>query len=514
MKKTLAIIFLSFIAVISCNKNNNSTGSVGKVGEINIDPLQYTPLSAVYIRDSVNTADVTVTVKGQHGEEDLVHTYPAGYGTEFPIHGMYQNIENTITVNDGGMIKEAKHNPGMVIMSRGYAIQEQYEPVQAYDASAEEQHPNNPDMFFVGVLASQTDATAWEGMIGISKNGYVRYVNTAINYISKFAVDNNRFVLYNMEGNEGIYDFLGNRIFTTKNHMHHEMVKKGNNYIYLANSDWGWEDRLIEMDASGNIVKDLYFGDLLRKAVGDANVSELSQIVYDNKNIYNVGGDKKIDWFHANSCVYDSSSDTLYVSSRHQGVFAIKYSSWELIWFMANDNLKVDGGTGYSQIPSQNYLKDVPSLQKYRVQGVGKTDGPRNQHALFLYEDGRIGMFDNRDEAQGMPGPNGESRYVEYKITGDASSGYTAEITYSYQNGEYSKIVSDVDLTGENRENLLITYGAFPPARIFEINKSSKNTLFQLNLPFLTYRTEKMPLYYESGRKYSEDSNLKQPLVR
>ena len=512
MKKILTIIILLFTAIISCNKNNNTTGSTGAVGEITINPRKFTPLSAVYTTASINAVPITVIVKGQHGEEDLIYTYPAGYGRDFPIHGMYQNIENTIIVNDGGRIIEKKHNPGMITMSKGHALKEKYDPVKGYDASVKENYPNNPDMFFVGVLASQTDPTAWEGMIAISKKGYVRYVNTAINYISRFAVDNNRFVLYNMEGNEGIYDFLGKRLFTTKNHMHHELVKKGNNYIYLANSDWGWEDRLIEMDASGNIVKDLYFGDLLRKAVGDANVGELAQIVYDYKNIYNVGGNKKIDWFHANSCVYDSSSDTLYVSSRHHGVFAIKYSSWELIWFMANDNLKVDAGTGYSQIPSQNYLKDVNSLQKYRVNGVGRTDGPRNQHALFLYEDDRIGMFDNRDEADGMPGSTGQSRYVEYKITGDASSGYTATIAGSYENREYSKIVSDVDLTGENKENLLITYGAFQ-ARIFEINKSSKTLLFQLNLPFLTYRTEKMPLYYESGRNYPEDSNLKQPLT-
>ena len=510
MKKILTIIILLFTAIISCNKNNNTTGSTGAVGEITINPRKFTPLSAVYTTASINAVPITVIVKGQHGEEDLIYTYPAGYGRDFPIHGMYQNIENTIIVNDGGRIIEKKHNPGMITMSKGHALKEKYDPVKGYDASVKENYPNNPDMFFVGVLASQTDPTAWEGMIAISKKGYVRYVNTAINYISRFAVDNNRFVLYNMEGNEGIYDFLGKRLFTTKNHMHHELVKKGNNYIYLANSDWGWEDRLIEMDANGTIVKDLYFGDLLRKAVGTGNEAELDTVVYDEKNKFN--GNTKTDWFHANSCVYDSSSDTLYVSSRHHGVFAIRYSSWELIWFMAHNNLKVDVGTGYSQIPTQNYLKDVNSLQKYRVNGVGRTDGPRNQHALFLFEDGKIGMFDNRDEADGMPGSTGQSRYVEYKITGDASSGYTATITDQYQNGEYSKIVSDVDLTGDNKENLLITYGAFQ-ARIFEINKSSKTTLFQLDLPFLTYRTEKMPLYYESGRNYPEDSNLKQPLT-
>ncbi|MDO6993603.1 aryl-sulfate sulfotransferase [Brachyspira innocens] len=512
MKKILTIIILLFTAAISCNKNNNTTGSIGKVGEITINPLKNTPLSAVYITETVNSNPITVTVKGQHGEADLVHTYPAGYGTEFPIHGMYPNIENTITVNDGGRIIEQKHNPGTITMYRGYQLKERYEPVKAYDSSVKENYPNNPDMFFVGVLASQTDATAWEGLIAVSKNGYVRYVNTAINYISRFAVDNNRFILYNMEGNEGIYDFFGQRILTTKNHMHHELVKKGDNYIYLANSDLGWEDSLIEMDASGNIVNELYFGDVLRKAVGTANESELSKIVFDYKTPYN--GNTKIDWFHANACVYDSSSDILYVSSRHRGVLAIKYTSWELLWWMADDTLKVDTGTAYSQIPYDVQFKDVTSLAKYRVGGAAVNDGPRNQHALLLYQNGKIAMFDNRDEG-GLP-PNmtvGESRYVEYQITQDSSGNWTALKTDEYKNGEYSKMVSDIDLTGDNNENLLITYGSFQ-AKIFELNKTSKAVLYQLNLPFLTYRTEKMPLYYEQGRKYPEDSNLKQPLIQ
>lgn len=508
MKKILTIIILLFTAIISCNKNNNTTGSTGAVGEITINPRKFTPLSAVYTRDSVNTSPVKVTVKGQHGEEDLVHTYPAGYGTEFPIHGMYQNINNTIIVDDGGVIKETTHNPGMITMSKGHALKDQYVPIQGYDASVKENYPNNPDMFFVGVLASQTDPTAWEGMIAISKKGYVRYVNTAINYISRFAVDNNKFVLYNMEGNEGIYDFLGKRLFTTKNHMHHELVKKGNNYIYLANSDWGWEDRLIEMDANGTIVKDLYFGDLLRKAVGSGNEGELDTVVYDRNNPYN--GSQKTDWFHANSCIYDSSSDTLYVSSRHLGVLAINYTSWELIWWMADDTLSTTQGTAYGEMPGNTFLKDVPSLKQYRVGGDAITDGPKNQHGLLLLANGNLAMFDNQGDA--MTSTTG-SRYVEYQITKDSSGSWTAKKADEYRDASlYSKIVSDVDFTGDNKENLLITYGAWQ-ARILEMTKQNKTLLFRLDLPFLSYRTEKMPLYYESGRNYPEDSNLKQPLT-
>ena len=191
MKKALTIIILSFITVISCNKNNNSTGSVGKVGEITIDPTQTTPLSALYTKDSVNTAPVTVTVKGQYGEEDLVHTYPAGYGTEFPIHGMYPEIENTIIVNDGGMIKEQKHNPGVIYFSDNTVLNKYYE-MEINKLQEDTDYKNNPSIYLLYTVP-QNDA------VGISKNGYTRYILKQYS-ASKAVIDNNEIVFYAHKG--------------------------------------------------------------------------------------------------------------------------------------------------------------------------------------------------------------------------------------------------------------------------------------------------------------------------
>ena len=105
MKKLLFIILLiTSLFTLSCNHNkgSSSTNPIGKVGEIIVDPYKVTPLSAVYRTETVNAAPITVTVKGLYGEPDIIHTYPAGYGTEFEIHGMFPESHNTIIVNDGG----------------------------------------------------------------------------------------------------------------------------------------------------------------------------------------------------------------------------------------------------------------------------------------------------------------------------------------------------------------------------------------------------------------------------
>lgn len=113
-------------------------------------------------------------------------------------------------------------------------------------------------------------------------------------------------------------------------------------------------------------------------------------------------------------------------------------------------------------------------------------------------------MFDNQGDEN--TNPNG-SRYVEYKITGTHGN-YTAQKVNEYREPSfYSRFLSDVDFM--HNKNILITYGDI--AQIIEID-SSKNKLFFASLKQLgssIYRADKMPLYYDAGRVYSEDCNLK-----
>ena len=158
-------------------------------------------------------------------------------------------------------------------------------------------------------------------------------------------------------------------------------------------------------------------------------------------------------------------------------------------------------------IPYDVHFKDLKSLDPYRVKGDALNDGPKNQHALFLLENGNLGMFDNQGDEN--TNPSG-SRYVEYKITGSHGN-YTATKVYEYKDSSlYSRIMSDVDFTGANHQNLLLNY-SYPASRIVEVEKNTKKELFKLSLPFSSYRADKMPLYYDEGRVYSEDCNLKNP---
>ena len=506
MKKILFIILLiTGLFVLSCK--NNSSSSIGKIGEIVVDPNGVTPLSAVYTTETVNVVPITVTVKGLYGEPDITHTYPVGYGTEFEIHGMFPESDNVIEVNDGGRI--ITKNVSIGALPNG--IQKKYDV--EINNLPEEKYTNNPNLYFISYNAGNES-------IGISRNGYLRYCNIASGYLVKFMIDNSKFNIFKLAeystGLSAVYDLLGNKVQKIANIAHHDMINIKNNYVHLGNSVWGAEDSLIEFNHFGNFLKQKNFGTLIKDIVlenDDPNeIAILNKIVFDENNKYvNKNGEvEATDWFHANSLVYDSETDILYASSRNRGVLAIKYSEWKLIWYMVDDTLKSvtsDSFLNGSMPPYQIYFKDLPSLEPYKVKADGMYDGPKNQHALFLHKNGNLGMFDNQGDED--TNPNG-SRYVEYKITGTHGN-YQAKKVYEYRNTSlYSRIMSDVDFTGENYENLLLVY-AVPTVIILEVEKSTKKVLFRLDLPFMTYRADKMPLYYDERRVYSEDCNLKNP---
>ena len=510
MKKILYIVLLiASLFALSCN--NNSTGPFTLPLGLTINPYNVTPLSAIYVKDSVNEAPLTVTVKGLYGEPDIIHTYPAGYGTQFEIHGMFPESMNTIEINDGDNTIIRNVFIGSISVN-GTVIQKKYDV--AINNLSEEKYYNNPNFYFISYNVSSA-------LIGISHQGYIRYINTSPNgYMSKIIINNKKLNIIKLteykKGMSAIIDFVGNKINIIPEIAHHDVISINNNFVHLGNSSWGGEDSLIELTSSGNIIKYRNFGTLIKDIVllnnDTSEIATLNKIVFDENNKYvnKSGIEEATDWFHANSLVYDSSTDILYVSSRHRGVLAINYSEWKLIWWMADDTLQTSTSDSYINgaiPPYQVYFKDLPSLEAYRVKGDAINDGPKNQHALFLLANGNLGMFDNQGDED--TNPNG-SRYVEYKITGNHGS-YTAKKIDEYRDSSlYSRTMSDVDFTGENHQNLLICY-AEPTARILEVEKGTEKVLFRLDLPFMTYRVDKMPLYYDEGRVYSEDCNLKNP---
>ena len=478
-----------------------------KKSSIKLNPLGVTPLSAVLILPKTNTTPITIIVQGKEKEHTIGTVYPANYGTKLPIHGLYENHTNRVVIRQKKSSKTYKIVTAKLNLKNSNQSNEEMSIIARVTKNL-----LPPDSLFDYDLYFSSLPNV-NDMIGFDKKGDIRYLyhnkNEKPTMMRMEADDKNIYMLYVTNHKKYIkIDLLGNIIFNKEYDVHHESVAIGaGREITLGNSHWGWEDMVFELDRKKDVVRILSLGDLIREATSKKDQELLEKLIYDDKNIYSYKRkEKRIDWAHANSLTYDKKNDRLLVSLRHQGVLAIKYKEWKLEWFLADDELKVEDGVSYGQIPEGSlYLKDIPSLQKYRMEAP-KNFGPRGQHALFLKKNGNLILFDNR--SQGRTNTNG-SRVLEYSLNHKAKK---AKVVREFvdKDRSYSQYVGDIDLSGQNLENWLIFYGHNYPRRIIEVSPKNE-VLFNMDIKMsgMLYRVDKFPLYpyRNKKKKYTIDNN-------
>lgn len=464
-------------------------------GSFRPDPQGLTPLSALFTTRSTNSAPITVRVRGKIAALDIAHTYPAGFGTEFPIHGMYAGMSNIVQVEQGGKVRNFRVFTKALPQKANIQTKVLMDQLEAPD-------PFNQDLFFVNVISQRS-------LMAFDRAGDIRYVlNKDIYYYVHTLLEGGNIIVHNTEkaGDYVKMTLLGREVQRIKGaRFHHDSARRGQNYLIPSMSRWGWEDTVTEVNPEGRIVAVRYLGEALRRAASPADEPLLKKMIFDNLNIARrAGTNTRADWAHINGLAYDAATDTLILSTRHQGLMALRWSSWELLWWLSDSTLMVERGYGYAKLPEDaKLILDIPSLQKYRL-SIAKGQGPKNQHAPVLRANGNIVVFDNSgDIRKSVAG----SHVREYKI----SKG-KAELVRSFLHPKkhYSRLSSDVDLVGQNHENWLILYAEAYPNHLSVV---APDGTILYDLSFITkqlfYRADKMPLYpyRDAGRRYSVDQN-------
>ena len=110
MKNILLTFLFTFLFIVNCSANEKELeeniiepNKLTPLGTIILNPYDIAPLSASYVISNTNNYPITVTVKGLYNEPDIIHTYPANYGKEIEIHGLFPEATNTIIINDAGI---------------------------------------------------------------------------------------------------------------------------------------------------------------------------------------------------------------------------------------------------------------------------------------------------------------------------------------------------------------------------------------------------------------------------
>lgn len=485
--------------------------------ELIFNSIGSTPLSAIYRLSQTNQVSIHLLVKGKDPSMDLSVSFPVGYGTEFPVHGLYPNYTNIVIIKQDNDISQCyrlvtkKLDIPPAMKTGNDAVDKMIEGKVEINTDIlvnklSPTDPFNQDFYFVSLPLNG-------GVIAFDKKGDIRYryfLPDLKTTMMRMEYDKGQIVMLLIDEYEYYQkvDLLGRVFFREKMSVHHEAVPYINGQeLILGNSKWGWEDMIFILDENKKIVEKLSLGDAIRLVTDTEDLSLLDQLIFDDRNIFINEKEEKqrIDWAHMNSLVYDENTHMVYLSLRHLGIVAVRMIDWTMVWFMADENLKIDAGFAYGMKPKNSlYLTDIPSLQQYRIAIKDfQNPYPKGQHALLLRKNGNLMMFDNQgDEITNNQG----SRIVEYQLNPNK----TAKVVREYYNPDrnYARLVSDIDLSGNNHENLLMIYGFGKVKRIMEIG-SDDTILFDMQIKSKTpfFRVDKFPLYpySDNSKKYSVD---------
>lgn len=459
--------------------------------KIIVNPYEISPLTALILFETRDLTAPTVTIVGEDESTTFTKTFTPNKKHVLPIYGLYpdRNNEVIITLNGEDYTFHIQTDP----LPEDFAL--------PTDVTANKEELDQ-ELYFV-TPSSQGYTAAYD------INGDVRWYLTE-NMIwdvqrlrnGNIMLSSNRLInppyyttgLVEMDLTGKIY-----YEYVLPGGYHHDVYELENGNLLVASNDFESgtvEDYIVEIERdTGNIVKRVDLKEILPMDEG--------------KNLMATD----YDWFHNNSVWYDSNTNSITLSGRHQdAVVNIDYNSLEINWIVGSHD-------GWSE-----------EYQKYFLDPIGDDfEWQWAQHAAMILPNGDLFVFDNgnnrsKTEEDSVKASDNYSRGVIYHIN---TIDKTIEQVWEYGKDRgsefYSPYISDVDYLEE--DHYLIHSGGIntvngepgnEPAGLENVDSMNSITtevkndevIFEMNLPTNLYRAEKMDLYSNSVFKLGAGSRL------
>ncbi|MGF6907900.1 aryl-sulfate sulfotransferase [Fusobacterium sp. PH5-44] len=466
MKKFLSIfIFIGLLATVNATETEKKTEEV-KVEEVDArfkgykdvdkdllteangnytlespfvisNPYGLSPLTAVVIFNTTDETTVSVKVKGNDESTDIVHKYDTSSKKHMvPVYGLYANKENEIVIET--TTKDGKTATN-TIKIKTEALPDDFSKFKIVK--------NDKAKMINGLTFFDCPHTNGNYFFGIDANGDVRWYLNDKSFngsVMLTHLENGNFLIGSGQAMPKSYNNLYKVFevsplgrYENEYHVygiHHDIRERKNGNLIFAASKEGREsqnDYIVELDRNtGKIIREW----------------DLMEIIpmtkYDTKPPYTGG---LSNWLHNNGVWYLEDEDAFVISGRHQNMIA-KFGATDkkLKW--------VFSGT---------VAKENEKLQPYMLKFDANMEYPFSQHAAMIAPDGKLLVFDNRNDIEKTEPLKQDllySRAVAYEV--DEKNMTIKEVwEYGKKRGKelYSSFVSDVDCLG--KDHYLINFG-------------------------------------------------------
>lgn len=443
-----------------------------------VNPYGISPLTGLIIFETKDLTTPKITIPGKDENTTFSKTFTPSKKHILPVYGLYPNKDNEVilTIN----------NKDYIIHMETEELPENF--ILPTNVSSNKDKLDN-QLYFV-TPSSKGYTSAYD------VNGDVRWYLTE-NFIWDISrLENGNLLLStNRLINPPYYttglfemDLLGKVYYeySLPGGYHHDVHEMPNGNLLVASDsfeDGTVEDTIVEIDRStGKIVKTFDLKDIIEPTEGKS----LNWTEY--------------DWFHNNSVWFDSNTNSITLSGRHQdAVINIDYNTSELNWIIGD---------------SSNWSK---KYQKYFFKPVGDNfEWQWAQHAASILPNGNVMIFDNgnnrsKKKDDSIPASDNYSRAVIYKID---SHNKTIEQVWQYGkelgSDFYSPYISDADYLDENHYLIISGGQSSKNGEVLNVPASMGNAdklnstiveiendrkLFEMDLPTNNYRAEKLNLY-------------------
>lgn len=467
-----------------------------------LDPYSQSPLTALICFTTEEPTQVHLHVEGEDEYTEVNHSF-SEFTTQHvvPVYGLYPDKLNPVTVR---VYDEA----GELLTENISEIQT--EPVADHFQSLIILTETFQDGYQEGI-----NFTYENGKMAFDKDGIIRWYSSNISYatLGQYTLTSNTFLFSKGSYHSGSVfhyelDKLGkvHNIYYSPYGAHHDITPMHNDSFLLAGTNTigeTVEDFVYEIDMNtGEII----------------NTLDMKYVLQRTRPAGGVGHSNWQDWMHMNSIEYDTTDNTIIISSNHQSaVVKLDWPSGDIHWIMGNHddwNLRMQQ---YLLTPIGDDLEW--HYNQHATEILPDYDNNPDTIDILLFDNGS-NRFKQNDELQRqirnneIVEPELYSRLVHYRI-----NEVTMEVEQIWQYGKergldlFSGSRGDADLL-EN-ENILGMFAHDQPNLtnaiqpiLSEVTKGS-DLIWEAELFTNTatgqkyeYRAERLPFYFDDDAEH------------